>query len=174
MYCKFYNMHQWTPYELQLHHLEALLVPAWFMEGGGHSSHMQWNYVHFFLQENIVTVPNLLSLGRIVLSPVLGYLVISSNFSVALGLFAVAGLSDMVSIWQCNMSSDYWHAVYVGWWIYCEKLQRAVLNAGFSSWSFGWQVPSFYFVHYTCSHQVTSKWILIIIITEAVLIFLFL
>lgn len=128
----------------------------------------------FFLQENIVTVPNLLSLGRIVLSPVLGYLVISSNFSVALGLFAVAGLSDMVSIWQCNMSSDYWHAVYVGWWIYCEKLQRAVLNAGFSSWSFGWQVPSFYFVHYTCSHQVTSKWILIIIITEAVLIFLFL
>lgn len=44
-----------------------------------------------------MTVPNLLSLGRIVLSPVLGYLVISSNFSVALGLFAVAGLSDIVS-----------------------------------------------------------------------------
>lgn len=48
------------------------------------------------LQENILTVPNLLSLGRIVLSPVLGYLVMSSNYSAALGLFAVAGLSDMV------------------------------------------------------------------------------
>ena len=43
-----------------------------------------------------MTVPNLLSLGRIVLSPVLGYLVIIGNYSAALGLFTVAGLSDMV------------------------------------------------------------------------------
>jgi cardiolipin synthase len=50
------------------------------------------------MQENIVTVPNVLSLGRIVLSPILGYLVITSHFSIAFGLFAVAGLSDMVSI----------------------------------------------------------------------------
>lgn len=49
-----------------------------------------------FFQENILTVPNLLSLGRIAMSPVLGYLVVSSQYTAALGLFTVAGLTDLV------------------------------------------------------------------------------
>lgn len=48
------------------------------------------------LQENIATIPNALSLGRIVLSPALGYLVVSNHFTAALGLFVVTGLSDVV------------------------------------------------------------------------------
>ena len=51
----------------------------------------------FLVQENIATVPNVLSLGRIVLSPLIGYLVLVQNFKLAFGLFAVAGLSDVVS-----------------------------------------------------------------------------
>ena len=57
---------------------------------------LQYFFIFVFFQENIVTVPNFISLGRIVLSPVLGYLVVSSNFTVALGVFAVAGLTDLV------------------------------------------------------------------------------
>lgn len=55
------------------------------------------HYLNILLQENIATVPNLLSFSRIVLSPMLGYLVVSNNYPAALGLFAVAGLSDMVT-----------------------------------------------------------------------------
>lgn len=54
--------------------------------------------VILFMQENIATVPNLLSLGRIVISPVLGYLVIKHKFTAAFGLFLVAGLSDLVIV----------------------------------------------------------------------------
>ena len=47
-------------------------------------------------QENIFTIPNVLSLGRIALSPALGYLVLSDNYRLALTLFMLAGVSDMV------------------------------------------------------------------------------
>ena len=47
-------------------------------------------------QENIFTIPNLLSLGRIALSPVLGYFVLSENYKLALTFFVLAGISDMV------------------------------------------------------------------------------
>ena len=50
----------------------------------------------FIFQENIFTVPNVLSLGRIVLSPALGYFVLSENYKLALMFFVLAGVSDMV------------------------------------------------------------------------------
>ena len=56
------------------------------------------------LQENIVTLPNLLSLGRIGLSPALGYLIVSSHYTAALAIFAVAGISDLVS---CSSSDKF-------------------------------------------------------------------
>jgi len=49
-------------------------------------------------KENIFTIPNLLSLSRIALSPLLGYLVLSEKYMLAFGLFALAGVSDMVSL----------------------------------------------------------------------------
>ena len=49
------------------------------------------------LQENIWTVPNVLSLGRIVLSPALGWLVLREDYQLAFTLLAIAAVSDVVS-----------------------------------------------------------------------------
>ncbi|XP_029449349.1 DNA helicase MCM8-like isoform X2 [Rhinatrema bivittatum] len=46
--------------------------------------------------ENPWTIPNLLCIARIGLSPVLGYLIVEEEFAVALGLFALAGLTDLL------------------------------------------------------------------------------
>ncbi|XP_038606777.1 cardiolipin synthase (CMP-forming) [Tachyglossus aculeatus] len=46
--------------------------------------------------ENPWTIPNLLSLARIGLAPVLGYLIIEEDFNVALGVFALAGITDLL------------------------------------------------------------------------------
>ncbi|KAM6461676.1 cardiolipin synthase (CMP-forming) [Liasis olivaceus] len=48
------------------------------------------------LYENPWTVPNLLSMARIGLAPVLGYLIIEEDFNVALGVFALAGITDLL------------------------------------------------------------------------------
>lgn len=46
--------------------------------------------------ENPWTIPNLLSMTRIGLAPVLGYLILEEDFNVALGVFALAGLTDLL------------------------------------------------------------------------------
>uniref|UniRef100_F6UD94 Cardiolipin synthase (CMP-forming) n=1 Tax=Xenopus tropicalis TaxID=8364 RepID=F6UD94_XENTR len=46
--------------------------------------------------ENPWTIPNLLSMTRIGLSPVLGYLVVGEDFNLALGLFVFAGITDLL------------------------------------------------------------------------------
>ncbi|XP_060642056.2 cardiolipin synthase (CMP-forming) [Anolis sagrei] len=48
------------------------------------------------LYENPWTIPNLLSMARIGLSPVLGYLIVEENFNIALGVFALAGVTDLL------------------------------------------------------------------------------
>ncbi|XP_063172100.1 cardiolipin synthase (CMP-forming) isoform X2 [Candoia aspera] len=48
------------------------------------------------LYENPWTIPNLLSMARIGLAPVLGYLIIEEDFNVALGVFALAGITDLL------------------------------------------------------------------------------
>ncbi|KAG8124394.1 hypothetical protein E2320_019745 [Naja naja] len=48
------------------------------------------------LYENPWTVPNLLSMARIGLAPILGYLIIEEDFNVALGVFALAGITDLL------------------------------------------------------------------------------
>ena len=53
-------------------------------------------HVIFFLQENIFTVPNLLSVMRIAISPVLGYLIVYEAYLPALVLFTAAGITDVV------------------------------------------------------------------------------
>ncbi|XP_073860916.1 cardiolipin synthase (CMP-forming) isoform X4 [Macaca fascicularis] len=49
------------------------------------------------LYENPWTIPNMLSMTRIGLAPVLGYLIIEEDFNIALGVFALAGLTDLVN-----------------------------------------------------------------------------
>lgn len=53
----------------------------------------------FNLQQysTILTVPNLLTMLRMVLAPVLGYLVLQEAYTPACAVFVVAGLTDMVS-----------------------------------------------------------------------------
>ncbi|XP_059576221.1 cardiolipin synthase (CMP-forming) isoform X2 [Alligator mississippiensis] len=48
------------------------------------------------LYENPWTIPNLLSLVRIGLAPVLGYLIVEEDFNVALGVFTLAGITDLL------------------------------------------------------------------------------
>ncbi|XP_064302764.1 cardiolipin synthase (CMP-forming) [Phalacrocorax carbo] len=48
------------------------------------------------LYENPWTIPNVLSMARMGLAPVLGYLIVEENFNVALGVFALAGVTDLL------------------------------------------------------------------------------
>lgn len=46
--------------------------------------------------ENILTIPNVLTVGRMLMCPVLGYLVIHNEYPTAFGLFIAAGITDLV------------------------------------------------------------------------------
>ncbi|XP_059376948.1 cardiolipin synthase (CMP-forming)-like [Carassius carassius] len=48
------------------------------------------------LYENPWTIPNYLCIARIVLSPVLGYLIMEQYFHISLGLFVLAGATDLL------------------------------------------------------------------------------
>ena len=47
--------------------------------------------------EDIFTVPNMLSTLRILATPVLGYLIVTEDFVSSIALFGVAGITDLVS-----------------------------------------------------------------------------
>lgn len=48
------------------------------------------------MKENVMTVPNLLCLIRIGLTPVLGYYVVNEQYIISLSIFVVAGATDLV------------------------------------------------------------------------------
>lgn len=50
------------------------------------------------VRENIYTIPNLLTLSRIVACPVLGWAIVHDEFYLATGLLAYAGLTDLVRV----------------------------------------------------------------------------
>ncbi|RFU35869.1 hypothetical protein B7463_g522, partial [Scytalidium lignicola] len=47
-------------------------------------------------RENIYTIPNMLTFSRLVAAPIIGYLVLHDYHTWALGLFAYAGITDLV------------------------------------------------------------------------------
>ncbi|KAI1328495.1 hypothetical protein F5Y16DRAFT_156334 [Xylariaceae sp. FL0255] len=49
--------------------------------------------------ENIYTIPNLLTFSRLVATPFIGYAIIHDAHTLALGLFAYAGVSDLLDGW---------------------------------------------------------------------------
>lgn len=51
------------------------------------------------VHEDIYTIPNFLTVTRIVASPVIGYLILQDAHTWAVGLLAYAGLSDLVDGW---------------------------------------------------------------------------
>ncbi|TFK39757.1 CDP-alcohol phosphatidyltransferase-domain-containing protein, partial [Crucibulum laeve] len=48
------------------------------------------------IKENIYTIPNLLTVSRILACPVLGWSILENNFQLATGLLVYAGLTDLV------------------------------------------------------------------------------
>lgn len=48
------------------------------------------------LHENIYTIPNMLTVGRLIAAPYVGYLIVQHEYPLALGVFVLAGLTDMV------------------------------------------------------------------------------
>lgn len=49
-------------------------------------------------RENVMTIPNMLTMGRMILSPYIGYVIVEGHYSMAISLLVVAGISDLV----CN------------------------------------------------------------------------
>lgn len=50
-------------------------------------------------RENIWTVPNFLSIGRIITTPCLSYLIVSHDYNAALWVLGFAGLTDLIDGW---------------------------------------------------------------------------
>ncbi|KAL8370423.1 hypothetical protein RB595_000684 [Gaeumannomyces hyphopodioides] len=50
-------------------------------------------------RENIYTIPNMLTASRLIAAPVVGYAILHDQHALALGLFAYAGLSDLLDGW---------------------------------------------------------------------------
>lgn len=46
-------------------------------------------------RENVATIPNLLCVGRIMMSPYLGYIIVQSDFRLAMGMLVFAGVTDL-------------------------------------------------------------------------------
>jgi len=49
--------------------------------------------------ENIYTIPNILTASRLIAAPIIGYLVLHDYHAWAVGLFAYAGITDLVDGW---------------------------------------------------------------------------
>lgn len=56
------------------------------------------------LYENIYTLPNLLTLSRIVACPALGYFIVQGDFVWATSLLVYAGVSDLVRLLSLGVS----------------------------------------------------------------------
>ncbi|XP_053613841.1 probable cardiolipin synthase (CMP-forming) isoform X1 [Plodia interpunctella] len=50
-------------------------------------------------KENPFTIPNILCMTRIVMSPYLGYVILQDNYTLALGLVTFAGITDLLDGW---------------------------------------------------------------------------
>lgn len=60
--------------------------------------------VFFFQKDKVYTIPNVLCVTRIVMSPYLGYVILQDNYSLALGLMVFAGVTDLVSAIDINFN----------------------------------------------------------------------
>lgn len=49
-------------------------------------------------RENVFTIPNMLCVGRGVLAPYLGYVIVQQDYALGMGLLIFAGVTDIVSI----------------------------------------------------------------------------
>lgn len=68
-----------------------------------------------FIRENIYTIPNLLTVSRILACPVLGWSILHDDFHLAAGLLAYAGISDLVCL--ICLAMPYNFTYYTSWGI---------------------------------------------------------
>jgi cardiolipin synthase len=54
------------------------------------------------IRENIYTLPNLLTVSRILACPILGWSILNNDFYLATGLLVYAGASDLVRPFLCS------------------------------------------------------------------------
>lgn len=54
------------------------------------------NNIFSFQRENVLTIPNILCVTRIAMSPYLGYVILQDRYHLALGLLVFAGITDLV------------------------------------------------------------------------------
>lgn len=57
-------------------------------------------------RENVLTIPNLLCVTRGLMAPYLGYVIIQGDFTLGMGVLAVAGLTDLVQNRNCFIVSN--------------------------------------------------------------------
>ncbi len=55
-------------------------------------------------KEDIMTIPNMLTTSRLVLTPIIGHAVLHHEYNTALGLFCIAGITDMVLYSEHSMA----------------------------------------------------------------------
>ncbi|KAH8683041.1 CDP-alcohol phosphatidyltransferase-domain-containing protein [Tricladium varicosporioides] len=56
-------------------------------------------FTHLTPHENIYTIPNILTFTRLIAAPAIGYLVLHDQHAWAVGLFAYAGITDLIDGW---------------------------------------------------------------------------
>lgn len=89
------------------------------------------------VRENIYTIPNLLTVSRIIACPVLGWSILEGDFVIATSLLTYAGLTDWVSI--CVSVPAFHRDVATdsvdrraGRWIHRAQIQHAVCSRHYS------------------------------------------
>lgn len=55
-------------------------------------------------RENVVTLPNMLTISRMAMAPYIGYVIVDEHYNFAISLLAAAGLTDWVSLFHWNLS----------------------------------------------------------------------
>lgn len=56
-------------------------------------------------RENVLTIPNMLTVGRAILSPYIGYVIVQQDYGLAMGLLLVAGITDLVNVYNEKFSN---------------------------------------------------------------------
>lgn len=80
------------------------------------------------IRENIYTLPNILTVSRILSCPVLGWSILEGNFHLATSLLVYAGLTDLVCLMYFWASLTIWKIPQrlMGFWLVVLKCNRSL------------------------------------------------
>ena len=116
-------------------------------------------------RENIYTLPNALTLSRILSCPLLGYSILDGNFTLATGILAYAGISDWVGSVPILLKIILRYKntkTFPVRWIPCSEVPNAIRLRD-NSRSRGWQGPNDYADGNTCFKRYDTEYVLSLI-----------